>query len=46
MCQVLFTIPVFGGIKVFGYGLMLFLSFLASMNLAAWRADASGLTPR
>ena len=37
MRQVLFTIPGLG-IKVFGYGLMLFLAFLGSMNLAAGRA--------
>ena len=45
MCQVLFTIPVLGGIKVFGYGFMLFLAFLASMNLAAWRARREKLDP-
>jgi phosphatidylglycerol:prolipoprotein diacylglycerol transferase len=45
MRQVLFTIPIFGGIKVFGYGMMLFLAFLASMNLAAWRARREKLDP-
>ena len=45
MRQVLFTIPVFGGIKIFGYGLMLFLAFLGSMNLAAWRARREKLDP-
>jgi phosphatidylglycerol:prolipoprotein diacylglycerol transferase len=42
MWQVLFTIPILGGIKVFGYGVMLFLAFVASMNLAAWRARREG----
>ncbi len=37
MRQVLFTIPYLG-FKVYGYGLMLFLAFIASINLAAWRA--------
>lgn len=45
MRQVLFTIPVLGGIKVFGYGMMLFLAFVASMNLAAWRARRERLDP-
>src|SRR6516164_6903216 len=45
MWQVLYTIPIFGGIKVFGYGMMLFLAFLASMNLAAWRARREKLDP-
>jgi phosphatidylglycerol:prolipoprotein diacylglycerol transferase len=45
MCQVLFTIPILGGIKVFGYGMMLFLAFLGSMNLAAYCARKGGLDP-
>jgi len=45
MRQVLFTIPVFGGVKVFGYGMMLFLAFLASMNLAARVARRHKLDP-
>jgi phosphatidylglycerol:prolipoprotein diacylglycerol transferase len=45
MRQVLYTIPVFGGVKIFGYGLMLFLAFLGSMNLAAWRARREKLDP-
>jgi phosphatidylglycerol---prolipoprotein diacylglyceryl transferase len=44
MRQVLFTIPGMG-IKVFGYGLMLFFAFLGSMNLAAWRARREKLDP-
>ena len=39
MRQVLFEVPGIG-LKIFGYGLMLFLSFLASMNLAARLAQA------
>jgi phosphatidylglycerol:prolipoprotein diacylglycerol transferase len=45
MRQVLFTLPILGGIKVFGYGMMLFLAFLGSMNLAAWRARREQLDP-
>jgi phosphatidylglycerol:prolipoprotein diacylglycerol transferase len=45
MRQVVFTVPVFGGIKLFGYGLMLFFAFLASMNLAAWLARRAKLNP-
>ena len=44
MRQVLFEIPGLG-VKVFGYGLMLFLAFLGSMNLAAWRARREKLDP-
>jgi phosphatidylglycerol:prolipoprotein diacylglycerol transferase len=43
--QVLFTIPVFGGLKVFGYGAMLVLAFLGSTWLAAWRARREKLNP-
>ena len=45
MRQVLFTIPALGGVKVFGYGMMLFLAFLASMNLAARAARRAKLDP-
>jgi phosphatidylglycerol:prolipoprotein diacylglycerol transferase len=44
MRQVLFTIPGVG-IKIFGFGTMLFLAFLASMYLAAWRARREKLDP-
>src|SRR3954469_4506647 len=44
MRQVLLTIPG-AGIKGFGYGLMLFFSFLGSMNLAARRARREKLDP-
>jgi phosphatidylglycerol:prolipoprotein diacylglycerol transferase len=43
--QVLFTIPVLGGLKVFGYGTMLVLGFLGSTWLAAWRARREKLNP-
>jgi phosphatidylglycerol:prolipoprotein diacylglycerol transferase len=45
MKQVLYIIPLFGGVKIFGYGLMLFFAFLGSMNLAAWRAKREKLNP-
>jgi phosphatidylglycerol:prolipoprotein diacylglycerol transferase len=43
--QVLFTIPVFGGLKVFGYGTMLVLAFIFSTWLAWWRAKRERLDP-
>ena len=45
MRQVLFTIPIFGGIKVFGYGTMLVLAFIGSTWLATWRARREKLNP-
>jgi phosphatidylglycerol:prolipoprotein diacylglycerol transferase len=42
--QVLFHLPVIG-LPIFGYGFMLFLAFLGSMNLAAWRARREKLDP-
>ena len=44
MRQVLFEIPGVG-VKVFGYGLMLFFAFLGSMNIAAWRARREKIDP-
>ncbi len=44
MRQVLFEIPGLH-VKIFGYGLMLFFAFIASMNLAAWRAGREKLSP-
>jgi phosphatidylglycerol:prolipoprotein diacylglycerol transferase len=44
MRQVLFEIPGLG-VKVFGYGLMLFFAFLGSMNIAAWKARREKLDP-
>jgi len=43
--QVLFTIPIFGGLKVFGYGTMLVLAFVFSTALAWWRAKRERLDP-
>jgi phosphatidylglycerol---prolipoprotein diacylglyceryl transferase len=43
--QVLFTIPIFGGLKVFGYGTMLVLAFVFSTWLAWWRAKRERLDP-
>ena len=45
MRQVLFTIPIFGGVKVFGYGAMLVLAFISSTWLACWRARRERLDP-
>ncbi|MGC8639264.1 MAG: prolipoprotein diacylglyceryl transferase [Isosphaeraceae bacterium] len=45
MRQVLFTIPIFGGIKVFGYGTMLVLAFVGSTWMATWRARREKLDP-
>jgi phosphatidylglycerol:prolipoprotein diacylglycerol transferase len=47
MWQVLYTIPVpgLGELKVFGYGLMLFLAFLSSTSLASWLARRETLDP-
>ncbi|MDR3621283.1 MAG: prolipoprotein diacylglyceryl transferase [Paludisphaera borealis] len=45
MRQVLFTIPVFGGVSVFGYGAMLVLAFVTSTWLACWRARREKLDP-
>ena len=44
MRQVLFEVPYLG-LKIFGYGLMLFFAFIGSMNLAAWRARREKLNP-
>ncbi len=43
MRPILFEFP--GGFKVFGYGLMLFLAYLASINMTAWRARKGHLNP-
>ncbi|AGA29465.1 prolipoprotein diacylglyceryl transferase [Singulisphaera acidiphila] len=44
MRQILFTIPIFG-VPIFGYGTMLFLAFIGSTQLAAWRARREKLDP-
>jgi len=45
MRQVLFELPILGGIKIYGYGMMLVLAFLSSTWLAAWRARREKLNP-
>jgi phosphatidylglycerol:prolipoprotein diacylglycerol transferase len=45
MRQVLFTIPVFGGLKLFGYGAMMVLALLGSTWMATWRARREKLDP-
>ncbi len=44
MRQILFEVPGLG-LKIFGYGLMLFFAFLGSMTLAARRARRENLDP-
>ncbi len=44
MRQVLFEIPGLG-IKIFGYGLMLFFAFIGAMNIAARRARREKIDP-
>ena len=43
MQPILFELP--GGFKIFGYGLMLFIAYLASINMTAWRARKGHLNP-
>jgi phosphatidylglycerol:prolipoprotein diacylglycerol transferase len=45
MHQILFTLPVFGGIPVYGYGVMLVIGFFTAMELAKFLARRSGLDP-
>lgn len=45
MAPILFTLPIAGGIPIFGFGLALFLAFLGSTRLAAWCARRHGLDP-
>ena len=45
MWQVLFTLPILGGLKIFGYGTMLFVAFLGATNLAGWLARREKLDP-
>jgi phosphatidylglycerol:prolipoprotein diacylglycerol transferase len=44
MRQILFEVPGVG-VKVFGYGLMLFFAFIGSMNIAARRARREKVDP-
>ena len=45
MRQVLFTIPIFGGVRVFGFGAMIVLAFISATWLACWRAKREKLDP-
>lgn len=45
MYPVIYTVPILGGIKIFGYGLMLFIAYMAATNLAAWLARREKLNP-
>ncbi len=45
MRQILFEIPIAGGIRIYGYGLMLVFSFLSALALAKWRAKREKLDP-
>ncbi len=45
MRQVLFTLPVFGGVSIYGFGAMLVLAFVSSTGLAWWRARRENLDP-
>jgi hypothetical protein len=45
MRQVLFTLPIFGGLKLFGFGTMLVVAFVSSSWLAYWRARREKLYP-
>jgi prolipoprotein diacylglyceryltransferase len=45
MQQVLFRIPIFGGIPIYGFGAMLFVAFLACIWLATRRAKKLGIAP-
>lgn len=45
MKQVFFTLPVGGGLKIYGYGVMLAIAFFAAGGLASWRARREKLDP-
>ena len=45
MRQVLITLPIFGGVRLFGFGAMIVLAFIAATWLAAWRAKREKLDP-
>jgi phosphatidylglycerol---prolipoprotein diacylglyceryl transferase len=45
MRQVLFRIPILGGIPVFGFGAMIVLAFISATWLACWRAKREKLDP-
>src|SRR5262245_46026364 len=43
MLQVLWKIPILGGVPIYGFGMMLFLAFLACTWLAGRRAEREGI---
>jgi phosphatidylglycerol:prolipoprotein diacylglycerol transferase len=45
MSPVLFEIPYFG-FKIFGYGLMLFIAYVASISMTSWRARKGHMNPQ
>jgi prolipoprotein diacylglyceryltransferase len=46
MCQVIFRIPTpWGGLPIYGFGLMLFLAFIVTTWLAGRRARSYGIDP-
>jgi phosphatidylglycerol:prolipoprotein diacylglycerol transferase len=45
MRQVLITLPIFGGVSIYGFGVMLVVAFLASTWLGWWRAKREHLDP-
>jgi phosphatidylglycerol:prolipoprotein diacylglycerol transferase len=45
MHQILFTLPIFGGIPVYGYGVMLVIGFFTGMELGKFLARRSGIDP-
>ena len=45
MRQVLFTIPIFGGVRVFGFGASIVVAFITATWLASWRAKREKLDP-
>src|SRR5437588_7641009 len=45
MHQTLFTLPIFGGLPVYGYGVMLVIGFFAAMELTKFLARRSNLDP-
>ena len=46
MLQVLWKIPILGGIPIYGFGMMLFLAFLLCTWVASWRARRERISPR
>jgi phosphatidylglycerol:prolipoprotein diacylglycerol transferase len=45
MRQVLINLPIFGGVRVFGFGVSIVLAFISATWLAAWRARREKLDP-